>query len=120
VKVIDSPGQIIVALLDILTEGATGFVTMMLMELLISSPGSAQDSLLVKVQVTTLVFVKVELVKTGEFVPTFIELTFHCYIGFGPSFSTVAVKVTEAFWQMVVDVAVMDMLGTHAPEQTFS
>ena len=77
VNVTEFPGQIVVALAAILTEGVIRSFTVMVIVLLVAVAGEGQIALEVMITLTVFVFASVEVVNMGLFVPTFTPLTCH-------------------------------------------
>ena len=76
-KVSDVPAQIVVVGAEILTDGVTEGLTVMVMELEVAVRGEAQPALEVITHDTTCPFVSVDVVYVGLLVPTFVPPTIH-------------------------------------------
>ena len=95
VKVTELPGQIVVALAPILTEGVSSAFTVIVIWVLVTEAGDGHVALDVMITVTLSVFTSVELVNVGPPVPAFTPFTCHWYVGVAPGFVGVAVNITE-------------------------
>ena len=77
VKVTGLPAQTVVVVAAILTEAATEDETVMVIALDVAGEPVAQPELEVMMTLTISAFTKVEEVKVGAFVPTFVPFTCH-------------------------------------------
>ena len=77
VYVTELPGQIVVALAPIVTEGVSSAFTVIVIWLLVTEAGDGHVALDVMITVTLSVFASVELVNDGLLVPTFEPFTCH-------------------------------------------
>ena len=76
-NVTEVPGQIVVALGATVTDGVTGAFTVIVITLLVAVAGEGHVALEVITTDTWFVFVRVELVNVGLFVPTGVAPTYH-------------------------------------------
>jgi len=77
VKVIEPPAQIVVVLAEIVTDGVTGELTVIVIPPEVAVNGIAQARLLVITHVTICPFVIVDEVNVELFVPIFVPFTCH-------------------------------------------
>ncbi len=77
IKVTEVPAQMVVADAVIPTAGVRVAITDIVMVLEFAIVGKAQVAFDVRTTCTTSALLKVDVVYVGEFVPTFIALTFH-------------------------------------------
>ena len=76
-NVTEVPGQIVVALGATVTDGVTGAFTVIVITLLVAVAGEGHVALEVITTDTWFVFVRVELVNVGLFVPTGVAPIYH-------------------------------------------
>jgi len=107
VNVTEVPEQIVVALAAIITlTGRFGF-TAIVTVLDVAGLPVAHVAFEVSTHVTLFPLARAELVYVGESDPTLAPFTFHWYDGVVPSFTAVAVNVTDVPSQIVVALAAM-------------
>jgi hypothetical protein len=101
----------LVELALMLTAGATGALTIIVMALDVTVVVETQVAFDVITQVTTSPFTNEDVVNEELFVPAFVPFTFHWYAGVVPPFVGVAVKVTAVPLQILVADALMATTG---------
>ena len=112
VKVTFAPAHTVKEGVEMLTDGVTDGLTVMVMALETILFAEGQTAFEVKTQVTISPLLSVELLNELLFVPTFTPFNFHWKIGLAPPFVILAVKVVFVPEQMVFVPVLIEMVGS--------